>query len=306
VDASDFEKNELNCMPRKIVIIGAKGQLGSDLIRVLGKEKQWMVYPFDHKDIEIADKNSFVSVFDELKPDSIINTAAFHNVEETEKNPSKAFEVNTIGVRNLAEYCEERNCTFYTVSTDYVFGLDSTRHTPYRETDVPGPLNIYGNSKLSGEYAVCSTCSRFYVIRTSGLFGKTGPSGKNGRNFIETMIYLASQRDTIQVVNDQIMSPTYTLDLAKQIASFLLIDAYGVYHVSSEGSCTWCEMAKFIFSTLKINVIVEPVSTSFFPSIVKRPGYSVLDKSHLQSLTRSFMREWKCMVTDYLKEKKYL
>jgi dTDP-4-dehydrorhamnose reductase len=306
MDAADFEQNELTYMLKKIVIIGANGQLGSDLMRVLKQDKQRMVFPFTHKDIEIADKNSFVSVFDEIKPDGIINTAAFHNVEEAEIHPNIAFETNTIGVKNLAEYCEDRNCVFSTISTDYVFGLDNARHTPYQEIDTPGPLNIYGNSKLSGEHAVRSTCSRFYIIRTSGLFGNTGPSGKNGRNFIETILHLASQKDSVRVVNDQTMSPTYTLDLAKQIASFLSIDAYGTYHVSSEGSCTWYEMAKFIYFLLKIDTFLEPVLTSFSPSAVKRPRYSVLDKHCLRNLDISLMRGWKDMVTDYLKEKKYL
>ena len=220
-----------------------------------------------------------------------------------EDNPQKAFLVNSIATLNLARYCNENNCTFVFISTDYVFGRDKTRSTPYSEKDNPGPINVYGVSKLAGEYFVQNSCSKYFIIRTSGLFGAAGSSGK-GENFVELMLKLAKERKEIKVVNDQVLSPTYTNNLAQTLKKLLKTENFGLFHAVSQGSCSWYEFAKKIFELTNIKAKLEPTTSKLMETRAKRPIYSVLENVNLNRINLN-LNDWEKNLRLYLKEKGY-
>ena len=195
---------------RKVALIGANGQLGTDLMRELQKAHQ--VVPLTRKDLDICDHDRTREILTRLKPDVLINTAAYHRVDELEDQTDKAFQVNATAVRNLAKVCQDLGQVLVHISTDYVFGGDRSRAMSYREDDVPCPINVYGVSKLAGEYFVRDLCKHHFVVRSSGLYGVAGSSGKGG-NFVELMLRLAGEGKPIRVVADQRLTPTYTLHL---------------------------------------------------------------------------------------------
>lgn len=291
---------------KKIALIGSNGQLGTDILKIFGKRQNiFLIIPLTHQEIEITIQNSIKKILDEINPDIVISTAAYHRVDEMENNPEKAFLVNSVGSKNLAKYCSENNQKLVFISTDYVFGIDTKRKKPYKETDLPGPINVYGNSKLAGEYFVLSSSEKNIVIRSSWLFGSAGSSGKGG-NFVETMLKRAHESGKIAVVEDQISSPTYTYNLAEQLLLILENDIHGLFHASSEGSCSWFEFANTIFSLTNTHVICTPTNEKKFPTPAKRPHYSVLENKRLKNLGLNMLRGWKENLLLYLKEQNYL
>lgn len=290
---------------KKIALIGANGQLGSDIIKVFSKDSAFKVFPLTHADIEITDSANFIKVLGKISPDIVINTAAYHKVDEVEDNPEKAFLVNSIAVKNLAQFCKNQNIVLVFVSSDYVFGLDSKRKAAYCETDTPGPVNVYGLSKLAGEYFIRYIAPKFVIVRSSGLFGKTGSSGKGG-NFVETMIKLAKEGKPIKVVSDQVLAPTYSKDLAKQIGVIIKSEKLGFFHAASVGYCSWHEFAKEIFRLCGLKVNLKPVKSVQFSTPAKRPSYSVLENSNLKKFRLNTMRHWRRGLKDYLSEKGYI
>jgi len=284
----------------RIAVIGANGQLGYDLVRVLSEDHK--VIGLTHKDIEVADYKS-CEVLKDIKPDVIINTAAYHNVPACEENPDKAFLVNAIGARNVALIARELNAIVVYISTDYVF--DGMKRMPYDEDDTPNPLNAYAISKLAGEFFT-KYAPKHYIIRVASLFGVKGCRAKGGLNFVEVMIQKARKGETIKVVNDVYMSPTYTLDAARTIK--LIIEEklpYGIYHVTNQGVVSWYEFAKAIFELLSWKVDLIPVSSSEFPSKIRRPKFSALVSKKLPKYGIQ-MRHWKEALRAYLIEKGYL
>ncbi|MBI2010491.1 MAG: NAD(P)-dependent oxidoreductase, partial [Candidatus Chisholmbacteria bacterium] len=214
----------------KVAVIGANGQLGSDLVKVLRQQK-WPVTPLLHRQIEVKDRRSVSLCLSRIKPNVVINTAAFHDLVACEQRPQEAFEVNALGVGNLAYWCRENQATLVHFSTDYVFGGDEKRR-PYQETDPVAPQSVYAISKLAGELLVQTIVPRYFLIRTSGLYGTAGSRVK-GSNFVEKRIAQAKLGETIYMVADQILSPTYTMNLAQNVAALLKIKKYGLYHMSS-------------------------------------------------------------------------
>ena len=278
----------------KIVVIGANGQLGCDIARTL--EKEHVVVPLTHEDIEISSIGSCENL-KQHEPDVIINTAAFHNVPVCEEKPVESFQINTIGAYNLARICSELDAVLVHTSTDYVF--DGEKTEPYVETDLPRPLNMYGITKLAGENAIRYTCPKHFIIRVCGLYGEHKCRAKE-RNFPELMVYLYKQGKDIRVVNDEFLTPTFTGDLACQISELMKTDKYGLYHMTSNGSCSWYEFAVKIFELLDVDVKVTPVAASVFPSTVLRPGYSVLENHNLKEIGLDIMRPWQEALADYL------
>jgi dTDP-4-dehydrorhamnose reductase len=277
----------------KIAIVGANGQLGMDLRRELSAET---IVPLTHCDFDVANSEQVDQVLDSASPEVVINTAAFHKVEECEKQPGTSLAVNATGPRNLALACRRINAALVHFSTDYVF--DGHRRQPYTELDLPHPLNVYGVSKLAGEGMVSLTWPRHFVIRTCGLYGVAGSKGKGG-NFVETMLKKAGEGVPIRVVNDQVLTPTFTGDLAAAVNGIIRTDTYGLYHVSAEGQCSWYEFARKIFDLQNLKVDLQPVSTTEFPSPVQRPAYSVLSKQKLQSIGLH-MRPWQDGLQSYM------
>lgn len=278
-------------------MIGANGQLGTDVVEVL---RDWDLIPLTHRDLELCDVVDTRKVLSEADPQLVINTAAFNRVDDSEDEPSKAFQVNTYAVRNLAQLCAELDCRLLHVSTDYVFGGE--KGTPYTEDDAPNPLNVYGVSKLAGEYFVRNLCPKHFVIRTSGLYGLAGSNGKGG-NFVETMIRLAHEGRPIRVVDDQVLTPTYTKDLAQALEQLVRTDAYGLYHITSSGQCSWYEFAARIFELLGLAPDFGPATTAAYGAKARRPAYSVLAHHKLKQLGFDDLRLWPEALETYLKEK---
>ncbi|MCL0056435.1 dTDP-4-dehydrorhamnose reductase [Dehalococcoidia bacterium] len=287
----------------RVLITGANGQLGTDLCRVLPYIE---VIPLAHADVEITDMNSVKAAFIRDRPDVVINTAAYVRVDDSETEQDKAFSVNALGARNVAVVTQEIGAKLVHISTDYVFGGESEpRATPYTEFDVPVPLNLYGKSKLAGENLVRHLCPRHFIIRSSGLFGVAGASGKGG-NFVETMLRLAKEREELKVVNDQVFSPTYTNDLAKKITQLINTEYYGIFHITNKGACSWYEFSKEILNLAGIRTPVIPITSDQYPQKAKRPHFSVLDNYHLRLLEMNDMRPWQEALKDYLKEKGHI
>ncbi len=287
----------------KVAVVGAEGQLGSDLCRQLASVE---LVPLTHAQIEVSDMGSVRQALVKHHPAVVINTAAFHRVDDCESSQDKAFLVNALGARNVAVVSQELGAKLVFVSTDYIFGGEGEPHAaPYTEFDIPVPLNLYGKSKLAGENLVQHLCSRHFIIRTSGLFGVAGSSGKGG-NFVETMLRLAKERAELSVVNDQVFSPTYTDDLAKKIVQLIDTEYYGVFHVTNSGACSWYEFTKEILKLAGLNTPVLPITSDQYPQKASRPRFSVLDNYQLRLLQMDDMRSWQEALEDYMREKGHI
>lgn len=287
----------------KVVLIGANGQLGSDIYKIFSSKHK--VIPFIHKELDITSVKKIKNILYKHKPDVIINTAASHSVDEIESNPKKAFLVNAIAQKNLSQVASALKSTIVYISTDYVFGQDKSRKRPYKETDRVGPINTYGLSKLTGEYFTQIYADKHFIIRTTGLYGLTAPSGK-GENFVEKMIQLSKKTDRINVVNDQICSPTYTLNLAKNLLTLIGTSKFGIYHMVSEGQCSWWQFASKIYQFLDIEANCKPVLSRQFKTKAKRPNYSALENYNLSKIGLNRMESWETNLENYLKEKKHI
>jgi len=287
----------------KVSVTGASGQLGADLCRIL---RNFETIPLTHQDVEITDMNSVKEVLGKYKPDIIINTAAYVRVDDCETAPDKAFSVNAVGARNVAVAAQELGAGLVHISTDYVFGGEAElRDTPYTEFDTPVPLSTYGKSKLAGENFVQHLCSKHFIIRTSGLFGIAGASSKGG-NFIETILKLAREGSELRIVNDQVLSPTYTKDLARKIGQLITTEYYGIFHVTNKGACSWYELTTETLKLAGLRTPVTPLTSDQYSQKAKRPRFSVLDNYHLRLLGIDDMRTWQEALKDYMIEKGHI
>jgi dTDP-4-dehydrorhamnose reductase len=283
----------------KIAVIGSNGQLGTDLVKVIGTTHE--VIPLTHAEIDVSDDSSCMILKDH-QPNVIINTAAFHKTDQCEEESLKTFSVNALGARNVAKMSKEMKATCVYVSTDYVF--DGTKKTSYNETDTPTPINTYGISKLAGE---CFTAQnpKHYIIRIASVFGQAGASGKGG-NFVETMINKAKNNETITVVDDMWMSPTYTKDtsaLLKQILEKQI--PYGVYHGTNMGYCSWYQFAQEIFRLTGLKADLKPTKTDPNYGKAKRPEFSALTSTKLSKYGLE-PRTWQNALNAYLVEKGHI
>jgi dTDP-4-dehydrorhamnose reductase len=281
----------------KIMVIGSNGQLGSDIskrFQELGEE----VFQINHDQMDVVNFSQCKRTIDRHRPELIVNTAAMHNVEKCEEDPITSFEVNGIGARNLALLSNDYDFALMHVSTDYVF--DGQKKTPYLETDLPRPLNVYGNSKLAGEFFVSTIAVRYYITRVSGLYGINPCRAKGGLNFVDLMLKLAKERDEIRVVDDEVLTPTYTADIAGQIAKLASTNAYGIYHVTAQGACSWYQFAAKIFELTQVEVKLNVAGPDEFPMKVPRPKYSVLQNLQLQNRGLDTMPHWEHGLKRYL------
>jgi dTDP-4-dehydrorhamnose reductase len=281
----------------KVAVIGANGQLGVDVVEAFNRNRD-EVLSLSHSDIELSNADSVSNQLRQLRPQFIVNTAAMHHVENCEKEPAKAFAVNGLGARNLASVAQDIDSAVLQVSTDYVF--DGAKKAPYEESDAPMPLNVYGNTKLAGEYYVRSTARKHFVLRTSAVYGTNPCRAKGGLNFVELMLKLAKERGKVRVVDSEFISPTRTTEIAAQIVALSRSDAYGLYHGTAEGSCSWYEFAKEIFENTKTRVVLESAGPNEFPAKVARPTYSVLENRALKNQGLNVFNEWRLGLRDYL------
>ncbi|MFG0296652.1 MAG: dTDP-4-dehydrorhamnose reductase [Maioricimonas sp. JB045] len=279
----------------RAAIIGARGQLGTELTTLLGDE----VVPLTRDELDITDQPAVLRTLREVQPDVVINAAAWNGVDLAEEQPSAAFAVNALGPRHLAMFCGLEEVPLVHVSTDYVFGLDSGHAVPWREEDPPGPASAYGVSKLSGEYFARSVPQHF-IIRTCGLYGRTPKPGYG--NFVQTMLRLGHERDELCVVDDQHCTPTSVRDLASAIHSLVKTGAFGLYHVTNSGRTTWYGFASEIFRQAVIDVHLRPITTTEYGAPAARPAFSVLDCSKFEATTGQMLRSWQEALADYLAE----
>lgn len=285
----------------KVAVIGSNGQLGTDICNEFQKTNAEL-FKLTENDIEISNLQGVFTVFDKIKPDVIINTAAYHNVEKCEQNLIRAFEVNAIGARNLANASLRHNAYLIHISTDYVF--DGFKKKPYVETDRPVPLNVYGNTKLSGEHFIESIANRYVILRTSGLYGHSPCLAKGGLNFVNLMLKLSKERNEIRVVNNEILTPTSTVELARQIVKIHQSDLHGLVHATAEGQCSWYEFAREIFRLKNITTTLNIAEPNEFPSKVPRPLYSVLENKNLKSVNLNIFKPWQEGLKEYLQTDK--
>jgi dTDP-4-dehydrorhamnose reductase len=282
----------------KVFLIGVDGQLGTDIEQVFlskGIEVHGLI---GLKEIDICDYDDSFEKIASSRPDMVINTAAFHNVDLCEDELEMAFKVNVGGVKNIAGICRKMDIPLIHFSTDYVF--DGSKSSPYLEDDCPRPLSIYAISKHGGERVVQYMLDKYYLVRLSGLYGHAGCTGKGNMNFIETMLKLAESKKEIRVVNDQVLTPTSTIDVAEKLSELIMTGKYGLYHMTNTGSCSWFEFANEIFRSMDKNIGLVPVSSEEFDARAIRPKYSVLNNANLKDIGISDLRHWKIALKNYL------
>jgi dTDP-4-dehydrorhamnose reductase len=283
----------------KYAVLGSAGQLGRDLCPRLPGE----VHALARLQADLTDGDALRKLLTALRPDVVINCAAYNLVDRAESEPAAAFAVNAWGVRELARTCADLNCLLVHFSTDYVFGLDQPRRTPYLEDDPPGPLSVYGQSKLSGEYFIRALCPRHFIIRTCGLYGVWGSGGKGG-NFVETMLRLAGEGRPVRVVADQVCTPSYTVDVALATIALLAAGHCGLYHLTNQGSCSWHEFAQTIFALAGMKADLMAIPTSAYPAPARRPSYSVLAPGRYEASGLPGLRPWREALAAYLEERR--
>jgi len=284
-------------MGKVAAVIGANGQLGSDLVEIWSRAG-YEVVPLTHEHVEVENPDSVDRALGSVHPAVVLNTAAFHNVIRCEEEPEKALSINALGALNVSRISEDLGATHVYFSTDYVF--DGSKREPYVESDLPNPLNVYATSKLAGENLSLGYCSRCLVIRISGIYGKV-PCRAKGGNFVTTMIRLASQKPEVRVVDDEILSPTPTEEIARHAVELVESGAQGLFHMTSEGSCSWFEFASAIFETLEFKATLVRASAKDFPSSAKRPSYSVLENEKMKRIGLPTLPHWKDSLASFLK-----
>lgn len=280
-----------------VLVTGAHGQLGQSLQYVAQKHPEIRFEFYGSQDLDITQKSDVEKVFNQIRPDYCINAAAYTAVDKAESDVEKARQINVNGPQNLAEVCKSHQVVLLHVSTDFVF--DGTQVNPYTEQDLPNPSGVYGLTKLEGEKAIQEVLDKHYIIRTSWVYSQFG------HNFMKTMLRLASERDTLSVVADQIGTPTNALDLAETLVQIIKKDnekstdtTYGIYNFSNEGQCSWFEFAQKIFEINSIKIELKPIPTTAYPTPAQRPAYSVLDKTKIKNVFNLSIKHW----ADSLKE----
>jgi len=274
-----------------IGITGANGQLGQSLLRLLPDGTR----PFSRAELDITDPEQVVSVLNSLLLKVLINCAAYTQVDQAEKDQEACRLVNVTGVHNLANACERKGVLFVQISSDYVFGSDTLRQSPYKESDKVGPLSVYGQSKFVSE-EMASKSTKHLIIRTCGLYG----ASLSGKNFVESMLRLGKRDGKVSVVNDQHCTPSFTDHVSRGTLDLINCKANGLYHVVNTGQTTWFEFAKEIFCQSKMDVVVEPISTEQFAAPAARPFYSVLSTKKQTDLTGKSLPTWQEGLAEYL------
>lgn len=284
----------------KVLLTGSNGQLGRELTRQL-KEKKIVHVGYDIPEFDITNKQKITKIINKEKPTVIVNCGALTNVDGCETQRELAMEINAVGPEYLAEIARDLDIVLVQISTDYVFDgagiCENGSLRPYLETDPIDPKTVYGESKAAGEKAVSEIAPKYFIIRTAWLYG-------DGNNFVKTMLDLASKNPRLTVVNDQVGSPTSTVDLAGAIIELMHTNNYGLYHGTCEGQCSWYDFAVEIFRLAGIDIPVEPVTSEQFVRPAPRPKYSVLENKALNDLKINHFRPWQISLAEYLENLK--
>jgi dTDP-4-dehydrorhamnose reductase len=286
----------------KYLVIGADGQLGHDLCRVIPKPE---LVALTIKEIDVTDRAGTLRVLQQHRPEVVINTAAYTAVDAAETAQELARKVNEIGARNVAAACLAIKAALVQLSTDYVFRGDKPKGSAYTEDDEPDPRSFYGKTKLAGEEAVRKILPEHYIVRSAGLYGLAGCLGKGGGNFVETIIKKAAQNLAPLIVNDEYVTPTYTYDLAEKIYQLVQTRQYGVYHLVNQGQCSWYEFGARVLELIGSGVKPEQISREKFGTGAQRPANSALASVRLKAIGLSELRPWPEALRAYLSEKGY-
>lgn len=276
----------------KVLVTGVKGQLGYDVVKDLEKRGHQPI-GVDRDEMDLMDNEAIRTFIMNLKPEAIIHCAAYTAVDKAEEEVETCYQINAESVKVISECAKELDVKLIYISTDYVF--DGTKEGEYVETDLPNPINVYGASKLKGEQYVQTLLEKYYIVRISWVFGV------NGNNFIKTMRRLGSERDELNIINDQVGSPTYTADLAPLLVDMMETDKYGIYHVTNEETCSWYEFANEIFKQSRIEVKTNPITTDQYPTAAKRPMNSRMSKAKLKANGFNLLPTWQQALAHYLK-----
>ncbi len=277
----------------RILVTGARGQLGTDLVEELTRRGHDAIAA-DLPEMDITEEASVKAFFDESNPEAVIHCAAYTATDRAEQEPEVCHKVNAVGTRILAQACRERNIKMLYISTDYVF--DGEGETPFSVDAPVGPLSVYGRTKYEGEVAVRELLEQYFIVRISWVFGL------HGKNFVKTMLRLGKENPKVFAVCDQVGSPTYTRDLSCLLSDMIVTDRYGTYHATNEGFCSWYEFVLEIFAQAGYQTEVTPVDSDYFKSAIKRPANSRLEKSKLEANGFSRLPTWQDAVARYLKE----
>lgn len=286
----------------KVGVLGSTGQLGSDVARVF-REAGHAVTPISHPEVEVADAASILTALEAIRPHVVVNCAAFVRVDEAESRPEEAFKVNAVGALNVARSCSALGAMCVYISTDFVF--DGGKGAPYTEADRPHPINVYGTSKLAGEYLVQQACTRSLIARVASLFGKAGARGKGG-NFVETILRRARSGEPLRVVDEIFMSPSYTIDVALALEKLVSAAATGIFHLTNAGKCSWYEFAREILRLASQDRRLEPIPSSEYPTKAKRPRDSTLISLRFPGIVPGGLRPWEEALRVYMAEKGHL
>lgn len=285
----------------KTVVLGSTGQFGAACVEVFRRAGHEVI-PASHAEVEVTDSRSVRRAIGSSRPDAVINCAAYVRVNDAEDRAEDAFRVNGIGALHVAQACAESSALCVYVSTDFVF--DGSMSRPYTEEDVCHPINVYGTSKLAGEYLVQQSSRRWLIARVASLFGQAGSRGKGG-NFVDTIVRDARVGHPIRVVGDVRMSPTHAPDAASALEQLIRRGQAGLFHLANAGSCTWFEFARRILELAGLDPILEPVPSREYPTKAQRPKNSALDSVKLPPEVRAFLRPWEDAVAAYLLEKSH-
>jgi dTDP-4-dehydrorhamnose reductase len=278
----------------KILLLGARGQLGTDFQKVLAGDE---IFGVDLEEIDVRVPEQVQALVQAQKPDVVINCTAYNRVDDAEDLPEAAFAVNTHAVRHIAVACRAADVPLVHFSTDYVF--DGPVRRPLTEQDLPCPRSVYGISKLAGEHTLQSVWPKHYIVRTCGLYGYTG-SREKGTNFVESILRAAQGGKALRVIDDQCCTPTSTMDLAEAVARLMRSGSYGLYHLTSAGACTWYDFAVAAVEMAGLGAGVERVKSSAFAAKAKRPDYSVLDNAAFRALGLEDLRPWRDALAHYI------
>lgn len=281
---------------RRVAVIGSNGQLGHDLLRA-AEGGDWEIAPFVRADFDVTDHAAATAALEAFRPDVVIDLAAFHKMEACEDDPAAAFAVNAVATQHLARETARLGAAFVFLSSDYVFAGD--RPSPRVETDSCAPISIYGLSKRAGERLALVNNPNTYIFRVSGLYGVAGPSGK-GTNFVDLMLRLGREGKPVRVVDDQVLTPTATTELARKIRQVVNEAPPGLYHCTNNGECSWFEFAAEIFRLARLPVDLSPQTTAQSGARAPRPAYSVLDNKALRDQGLDDMRPWQDALAEYL------
>lgn len=275
----------------KVLVTGANGQLGYDVVKELQKQNI-ECYGASRQDFDIVDFEATENFIKNYMPDAVIHCAAYTAVDKAEDEQGVCYLVNASATENIAEICKKINAKMLYISTDYVF--DGTKDGFYEVDDKPNPINVYGKTKLLGEQAVQRILDKYFIVRISWVFGE------HGNNFVKTMLHLGKERKEINVIADQYGSPTYTIDLAPLLVEMIQTEKYGIYHATNEGVCTWVEFAEEIFKIAGMDVKVNHITTAEYPTRAKRPINSRLNKEKLNRNNFSKLRNWDEALKEFL------